>query len=93
MNIDNRNNAYLRILAERSKLNIDNSFFNSDDLSYYSFPKIYGSTSGPFGGIGGAAMTTFQIEAYSDGIITCYYCGNRFIKLVKNSKLQIQSDI
>lgn len=31
MNIDNRNNAYLRILAERSKLNIDNSFFNSDN--------------------------------------------------------------
>lgn len=71
----------------------DTSLLNIDDLTYYSFPKTYGSTSGPFGGIGGAAVTTFQIEAYSDGITTVYFCGNKIIKTVTNSKICIISDI
>lgn len=34
------------------------------DLSYYAWPEMFGSTSGPRGGIGGCAMTDFTIEAW-----------------------------
>ncbi len=34
------------------------------ELRYSSFVRMYGSTTGPFGGIGGQMMTEFQIEAF-----------------------------
>ncbi|NET30658.1 MAG: hypothetical protein F6K19_01470 [Cyanothece sp. SIO1E1] len=48
-------------------------------LDYYAFPEMFGSTAGPHGGIGGAAMSKFTIEAWVvDGIgPTIYRCGNR----------------
>lgn len=36
-------------------------------LQYYAWPQVFGSTAGPFGGVGGAAITSFIIEAWHDG--------------------------
>lgn len=57
--------------------------FNIDPryIEYFTYPKTFGSTAGPFGGIGGAAMTTFQIEAYSNGAGQAFlYANGRFWK-------------
>lgn len=38
-------------------------------LSYFSWPQLFGNTAGPFsypGRISGAAMTTFQMECWTD---------------------------
>ena len=34
------------------------------DYSYYAWPHMFGSTAGPHGGIGGAAMSMFTVECY-----------------------------
>lgn len=39
-------------------------------LSYFSWPQLFSNTAGPFskpGRISGAAMTTFQMECWTDG--------------------------
>lgn len=50
------------------------SGFSLDDLNgVHSLPQLFGSTSGPFKGIGGAAMTWYQMTAvYSDKIIVLF---------------------
>ena len=35
-----------------------------DDFEYFSFPQVFGSTTGPFGGVGGQGQTVFQMEVY-----------------------------
>jgi hypothetical protein len=35
-----------------------------DRLSMWAWPQVFGNTSGPHGGIGGTAMTTFQVLAF-----------------------------
>lgn len=64
---------------------------NTHDLNYCVFSKIYGSTSGPFGGIGGAAMTPFQLDAFYDQVSgeACIFCGDQFIKKVKNFQISV----
>lgn len=45
------------------------------ELSMLAWPQVFGSTAGPHGGIGGAAMTTFQVLAFvgadGQGILWC----------------------
>lgn len=46
------------------------------DMDYFRFPRTYGSTAGPFGGIGGCAMTQFTLEVWQDstsnfGVVFC----------------------
>ena len=49
------------------------------DFDYYAFPEVFGSTSGPCGGIGGAAMSIFTVEAYVCGdVATVYVCAGKF---------------
>jgi hypothetical protein len=43
-------------------------------LEFYSYPCMFGSTAGPFGGIGGAAMSNFQVQAYVSDEGTVYKC-------------------
>lgn len=52
------------------------------DLDYYAWPQTFGSTTGPFGGIGGQSMTTFTIEAWTNGDDAVLFCGNRIWKVV-----------
>lgn len=56
-------------------------------LDKFSFPHIYGSTAGPFGGIGGQAMTTFQIDAFYDGKKAAVFCGDKFIKIIDDFQI------
>lgn len=60
-----------------------------DNLVRYVFPKTYGSTSGPFGGIGGSAITTFIMSAYVSNVDgrAAIFCGDRFVKV--SNKFQI----
>jgi hypothetical protein len=49
-----------------------------DSLSYYAWPETFGSTSGPRGGIGGQAMTTFTIEVWVSDNATLYLCAGMY---------------
>jgi len=54
-----------------------------NDFDYYKFTQMFGSTSGPHGGIGGAAMTEFDVEAYVyEDVATVYVCSGK-LKLRK----------
>lgn len=46
-------------------------------LAYYAWPQVFGSTAGPFPGIGGQAMSTFTIEAWFDQKDAILFCGDR----------------
>lgn len=51
----------------------------SEYIDYYAFPEMFGSTSGPHGGIGGAAMSMFTVEAYvCQDIATVYVCSGKY---------------
>jgi hypothetical protein len=53
-----------------------------DDLRYYAWPEVFGSTAGPFPGLGGASMSVFTIEAWVDEIncATLLFCNGRLIR-------------
>ncbi len=59
-------------------------------LEHYSFPQAFGSTCGPFPGAGGQMVTSFQIDAYTDGVDTVFYSCGRRIKQVKDWKFNIR---
>lgn len=47
------------------------------ELFYYAWPQTFGSTAGPFsapGLISGQAMTSFQMECWSDGKYNLIFC-------------------
>lgn len=54
------------------------------DLSHYGFPKCFSSTAGPFGGIGGQAITTFQIDVFESAIDgrAAVFANGRFWKVI-----------
>lgn len=56
-------------------------YLSPDDFEYYAYPETFGSTAGPFGGIGGQAMTTFTIEAWVCGKVAVLFCGNKILKV------------
>lgn len=56
------------------------------DLDYYSFPQGFSSTSGPFGGIGGDAITSFQIEIWTCEPWAIVFCGGKVVKYLDNFK-------
>ena len=72
------------ILAAFEFFRKDSPDISPYDLDYHSFPMVFGSTAGPFGGIGGQALTTFQIEVVTNGWTkeSCVYANGRFWKTV-----------
>lgn len=44
-------------------------------INWYSWPEVFGSTAGPRGGIGGQAMTTFQVYGFIGHEKAVMYCG------------------
>lgn len=38
---------------------------STKEVTWYSWPQAFGSTSGPRGGISGQAVTTFQVYAFT----------------------------
>lgn len=58
-------------------------------FEYYSWPKVFGNTSGPFfreGMLAGAAMTTFQMEAWTDYAHTVYFCKGKIVGMEVHEK-------
>lgn len=53
-------------------------------IDYYAWPQIFGDTAGPFGGIGGQAISSFTIEAYTNGREAVIFCKQKRLKKVDN---------
>lgn len=53
-------------------------------IDYYAWPETFASTAGPFGGVGGQAITSFTIEAYVDGKNAVLFCKGKRLKSVDN---------
>lgn len=49
-------------------------------FEYYAWPQTFGSTAGPFGGIGGQAMSTFTIEALVAGREAILFSSGKLIR-------------
>jgi len=53
------------------------------DISYYAWPQVFSSTTGPRSGIGGQAMSAFTVEAYvcecGDGTYAIYLCNGMYL--------------
>ena len=60
-------NDMLKFVAETDNVEVEN-------VKWYSWPQVFGSTSGPKGGAGGCAMTTFQVYAFDTGVRQYKYC-------------------
>lgn len=79
--------------ADANKL-IAAKFSNYDpmcgELEYWAWPDAFGSTTGPFGGIGGQAMTTFTIEAWTDGYYAVLFCQGRVLRVVSEFAPQMR---
>jgi hypothetical protein len=56
------------------------------ELSFYSWPKVFDSTNGPFGQGGGQQVTTFQMTAYLYGSTAVIFVGGRFWRIRSNFK-------
>ena len=52
-----------------------------EELFYCTWPHPYGSTAGPFGGIGGQMVTMFQLEAWAFGPWGVVFCGDKIISV------------
>ena len=52
------------------------------DTVYYAWPQRFGSTAGPFPGIGGAAVSTFTMEAWVGRDSALVFCNGRIVKQV-----------
>ena len=51
-------------------------------MQYLAWPQTFSSTAGPFGGVGGQAMTTFTIEAWEANDIAIIFCGDKILRIV-----------
>jgi hypothetical protein len=81
------NNAILnmKVLLEDAAEKLGS--YHPENLYWYSFPQLWGSTALGFGGIGGACMTTAQtvVVMTHDGVgKAAVYFGGRFAYLIAN---------
>jgi hypothetical protein len=56
----------------------------AEGLSYYAWPETFGSTCGPFHGIGGQVVTQFTIEAWEILSNAVLFCNGRIIRVTEN---------
>lgn len=66
------------VLAEHANANIPNGFVPGDLTSVHSVNQWFGSTAGPFGGVGGAAMTVFRLTVIYSPEIMLLFANDRF---------------
>lgn len=70
--------ASKRLKKHTEKLSgIDGYFPHADELVYCSWPEAFGSAAGPFGGIGGQAITNFRMEAWCWETFAVVFCGGK----------------
>lgn len=64
----------------------------TEHLSYYAWPEVFGSTAGPFGGIGGQAMSTFTLEAYANDVgQAVIFCQGKRIRKVNDFRFIVSN--
>ena len=76
MNYQNITDKMLEDVTQRLKPYIEE--FCPEEIVYYAWPQMFGSTTGPFGGVGGQACTMFTIEAFVIYPFAIIYCGGKF---------------
>ena len=56
-----------------------------DNLEYWAWPTVFGSTTGPFAGVGGQAMSTFTLEAWHDTWTgkAVIFCQGKILRVVE----------
>jgi len=69
----------MKLVVERFR-RLGSARSSEDSIQWWSWPEVFPSTSGPGGGIGGQAMTTFQVfgfrcDHHRDGLL---YCGGHW---------------
>jgi hypothetical protein len=68
-----------KLIAERSGQPI------SGRLVFHAWPESFPNTTGPFGGIGGQAFTTFQIEAWeADVNMALVFCNGKALGFIRD---------
>ena len=76
-------------LSEWLRLNCVIEGLRWQELTYCSWPELFSSTAGPFLGIGGQAMTTFRMEAWTWEQWAIVFCNGR---VVRCGEFQIQAE-
>lgn len=78
------------VIAEDAKHRLQERFGETPArLRHVAFEQMYGSTAGPFGGVGGCAMTTFEMDAFAFtpdelGVeVAAIYAAGRFVKIAR----------
>ncbi len=66
------------VIAELEPANIPNGFVPSELTAVHSVNQWFGSTAGPFGGVGGAAMTVFRMTLIYSPEIVLLFANDRF---------------
>ncbi|QOT19385.1 hypothetical protein [Paenarthrobacter sp. YJN-5] len=66
------------VLAELEPANLPNGFDPSALTSVRSVNQWFGSTAGPFGGVGGAAMTVFRLTVIYSPEVMFLFANDRF---------------
>ncbi|MET4144258.1 hypothetical protein [Arthrobacter sp. UYCo732] len=66
------------VLFELEPVNIPNGFDPSALTNLHSVNRLFGSTAGHFGGIGGAAMTVFRLTVVYSPEIMLLFANDRF---------------
>lgn len=66
------------VLAEHEGADIPNGFVPGHLTSVHSANQWFGSTAGPFGGVGGAAMTVFRLTVIYSPEIMLLFANDRF---------------
>lgn len=66
------------VLAEHEGGSIPNGFSPGDLTCVHSVNQWFGSTAGPFGGVGGAAMTVFRLTVVYSSEIMLLFANDRF---------------
>ena len=61
----------------------------SEDMNYYSWPEIFASTAGPFGGAGGQAVSTFQMEAWEFLGSAVLFCQGKYINIIERYEHEV----
>jgi len=67
--------------------------FWTDDLWYCSWIETFGSTAGPFGGIGGQALTNFRLEAWVADHYAVVFCGDRILGVSDEFEFKVHHGI
>lgn len=88
---DRRQNA-AEVLTARLESVLEGGRIAPSDLDMVTWAKVYGSTAGPFGGLGGQMMTRFQLTAYlfSSLGIAAVYCGAKLLFVSEKFEYEVR---